>query len=77
LKIKQHLYLFFNEARPDVVCTKCNADLSFDPKKDQRPPLMMTRKTKPYCIDCAYRIGIATDIGICKNKTSSKGNHGH
>lgn len=77
MKLAQNVYLFFNNARLGVSCTNCDCDLTFNPDVDQRPPLMLTRKTKPYCIDCAYLLKLSAYIGECHNKTSSAGNGGH
>jgi len=77
MKLAQNVYLFFNNARQGVVCSKCGCDLTFNPDVDPTPPLVLTRKTKPYCIDCAYLLNISTYIGECHNKTSSANNRGH
>ncbi len=75
MKLAQGVYLFFNESlKNQLACTKCKKDLSF--KEGKPAPIIFSRKTKPYCIACVYRLHFTNYIGTVKNRLGT-GNRGH
>jgi hypothetical protein len=73
LKIAQYLYVWFNAGAQQLTCVQCKCDLSFHPKKSKVPPLVVTRKTKPYCMLCAWKLNIVQQIGVVYNELNKTG----
>ena len=68
MKLAQYLYVWLNESprKTNLVCYHCKKDLTYK-NHGTTPPLIVTRKTNPYCQDCAWRLGFLQKLGVVKH----------
>jgi len=64
MKITQYLYVWINDGKKNIDCYNCHKDLSNNKKI---PPMIVSRKSHPYCYPCAWKLNIIQEIGVVKH----------